>query len=148
MAEYQSGGHTLHDIKYHLVWITKYRYQVLRGAVAERARDVIREICMAREVQIIRGSLAPDHVHMLVSCPPKLAPAKLVQSIKGRSSRKLQQEFSELRRRYWGQHLWARGYFCATVGAVDEETIKAYIESQRWADDGGEAFKVTPPPSP
>ncbi len=128
MAEYQSGGHTLHDIKYHLVWITKYRYQVLRGAVAERARDVIREICMAREVQIIRGSLAPDHVHMLVSCPPKLAPAK--------------------RRRYWGQHLWARGYFCATVGAVDEETIKAYIESQRWADDGGEAFKVTPPPSP
>ena len=76
------------------------------------------------------------------------APAKLVQSIKGRSSRKLQQEFSELRRRYWGQHLWARGYFCATVGAVDEETIKAYIESQKWEDDGGEAFKVTPPPSP
>ena len=114
MVEYQSGGHTLHDIKYHLVWITKYRY----------------------------------HVHMLVSCLPKMAPAKLVQSIKGRSSRKLQQEFSELRRRYWGQHLWARGYFCATVGAVDEETIKAYIESQKWEDDGGEAFKVTPPPSP
>jgi putative transposase len=99
MVEYQSGSHTLHDIKYHLVWITKYRYHVLRGEVAERARDVIREICMAREVQIIRGSLAPDHVHMLVSCPPKMAPAKLVQSIKGRSSRKLQQEFSELRRR-------------------------------------------------
>ena len=70
MVEYQSGSHTLHDIKYHLVWITKYRYHVLRGEVAERARDVIREICMAREVQIIRGSLAPDHVHMLVSCPP------------------------------------------------------------------------------
>ena len=103
---------------------------------------------MAREVQVIRGSLAPDHVHMLVSCPPKLAPAKLVQSIKGRSSRKLQQEFPRLRKQYWGQHLWARGYFCATVGAVDEETIKAYIEAQRWEDDGGAAFKVTPPPSP
>ena len=99
MVEYQRGSHTLHDIKYHLVWITKYRYHVLRGEVAERAREVIREICMAREVQIIRGSLAPDHVHMLVASPPKLAPAKLVQSIKGRSSRKLQQEFSELRRR-------------------------------------------------
>jgi putative transposase len=90
MTEYQRGSHTLHDIKYHRVWITKYRYQVLRGAVAERARDVIREICMAREVQVIRGSLSPGHVHMLVSCPPKL-----VQAIKGRSSRKLQQEFSE-----------------------------------------------------
>ena len=84
MVEYQSGSHTLHDIKYHLVWITKYRYHVLRG----RWRDVFREICMAREVQIIRGSLSPDHVHMLVVSPPKLAPAKLVQSIKGRSSRK------------------------------------------------------------
>ncbi len=99
MVEYQRGSHTLHDIKYHLVWITKSRYHVLRGEVAERAREVIREICMAREVQIIRGSLAPDHVHMLVASPPKLAPAKLVQSIKGRSSRKLQQGFSELRRR-------------------------------------------------
>ena len=108
MVEYQSGSHTLHDIKYHLVWITKYRYHVLRGEVAERARDVIREICMAREVQIIRGSLAPDHVHMLVSCPPKMAPAKLVQSIKGRSSRKLQQEFSELRRRYIGASICGR----------------------------------------
>ena len=94
MVEYQRGSHTLHDIKYHLVWITKYRYHVLCGEVAERAWDVIREICMAREVQIIRGSLAPDHVHMLVASPPKL-----MQSIKGRSSRKLQQELSELRRR-------------------------------------------------
>ena len=71
--------------------------------------------------------------------------SKLVQSIKGRSAHKLQQEFCELRRCDWGQHLWARGH---STGAVDEETIKAYIESQRWADDGGEAFKVTPPPSP
>ena len=148
MGEYHSGGHTLYDIKYHLVWITKYRYQVLRGDVALRARELIREICMAREVQVIRGSLSPDHIHMLVSCPPKLSPAKLVQYIKGRSSRKLQEEFPQLRKRYWGQHLWARGYFCATVGAVDEETIKQYIESQRWDEEGGEGFKVVPAPSP
>ena len=73
---------------------------------------------------IIRGAVSPDHIHMLVSAPPHLAPAKLVQYIKGRSSRRLQEEFPELRKRYWGQHLWARGYFCATVGAVDEQTIK------------------------
>ena len=70
----------------------------------------------------------------LVSVPPQLAPAKLVQYMKGKSSRMLQDEFPQLKKRYWGQHLWARGYFCASVGAVDEETIKRYIENQRWED--------------
>ncbi len=99
-------------------------------------------------MQIIRGSLAPDHVLILVSSPPSLAPSKLIPYVKGRSSRKLQDEFPELRKRYWGQHLWARGYFCATMGAVDEDTTKRYIESHKWEEDGGEGFKVEPPPSP
>ncbi len=146
MAKYHHAAHNVHDLKYHIVWVTKYRYQVLKGAVGLRTRDLIREICMAREVTIVRGSVSPDHVHILVSAPPKLAPSKIVQYVKGRSSRKLQEEFGELKRRYWGQHLWARGYFCATVGAVDEETIKRYIEDQRWEDDGGDGFKVVGPP--
>ena len=83
---------------------------------------------------------------MLVSCPPELAPAKVVQYLKGRSSRKLQDEFPELRKRYWGQHLWARGYFCASVGAVDEDTIKKYIENQKGDDEQG--FKITAPTEP
>ena len=147
MAEYRHSAHAVYDIKYHIIWITKYRYKVLRGRVAERARDLIRQICEAREVVVIRGAVSPDHVHMLVSAPPQLAPSKLVQYIKGRSSRRLQDEFEGLRKRYWGQHLWARGYFCATVGAVDEETIKKYIESQQWHDDQ-EGFKVTAPTKP
>ena len=69
MAEYRQSGHALCDIKYHLVWITKYRYKILRGEVAERARDLIRQICHAREVVIIGGSVSPDHIHMLVSAP-------------------------------------------------------------------------------
>jgi hypothetical protein len=72
---------------------------------------------------------------------------KLVQYIKGRSSRRLQEEFPTLRKRYWGQHLWARGYFCATVGAVDEDTIKAYIENQKWVEDD-QGLKITAPTSP
>jgi hypothetical protein len=84
---------------------------------------------------------------MLVSVPPQLAPAKLVQYLKGRSSRLLQDEFPQLKRRYWGQHLWARGYFCASVGAVDEDTIQRYIENQQW-DDPGENFKITAPTEP
>ena len=147
MAEYRHSAHAVYDIKYHIIWITKYRYKVLRGRVAERARDLIRQICEAREVVVIRGAVSPDHIHMLVSAPPQLAPSKLVQYIKGRSSRRLQEEFEELRKRYWGQHLWARGYFCATVGAVDEETIKNYIESQQWHEDQ-EGFKITAPSKP
>jgi len=84
---------------------------------------------------------------MLLSAPPQISPAKLVQYIKGRSSRRLQEEFPELSKRYWGQHLWARGYFCATVGAVDEATIKAYIESQKW-DEDDQGFKITAPTKP
>ena len=131
MAEYRHSAHAVYDIKYHIIWITKYRYKVLRGRIAERARDLIRQICEAREVVVIRGAVSPDHIHMLVSAPPQLAPSKLVQCMKRRSSRRLKDEFEELRKRYWGQYLWARGYFCATVGAVDEETIKNYIESQQ-----------------
>ena len=101
-TRYHHSSHSVHDIKYHIVWVTKYRYQVLRGAIGHRARDLIREICMSREVTIVRGSVSPDHVHLLVGAPPKLAPAKIVQYVKGRSSRKRQEEFEELRKRYWG----------------------------------------------
>ena len=130
MAEYRESAHAVCDIKYHLVWITKYRYKVLRGEVAKRARVLIRQICEAREVTIIRGSIAGDHIHMLVAAPPQVAPSKLVQYIKGRSSRMLQMEFGHLRKRYWGQHFWARGYCVSTVG-IDEETIRKYIANQR-----------------
>jgi putative transposase len=147
MVEYRTSAHAVFDIKYHVVWITKYRYKILRGRVAERARDLLKQICQAREVVIIRGAVSPDHIHMLVSAPATMAPAKLVQYMKGRSSRRLQDEFPELRKRYWGQHLWARGYFCASVGAVDEATIKKYIEDQRW-DEDDQGFKITAPTEP
>ena len=147
MAEYRRNAHAIFCIKYHAVWITKYRYKVLKGRVAERARDLIRQVCEARDVRIVRGAVSPDHIHMLLSAPPDLSPAKLVQYIKGRSSRKLQDEFPELRKRYWGQHLWARGYFCATVGAVDEATIRDYIENQKW-DEDDQGFKITAPTEP
>ena len=133
------------DLKYHVIWVTKYRYTILRGDIAERARDLLRQICVAREVTIIRGAVSPDHIHMVVAAPPQLSPSKLVQFMKGRSSRLLQREFPALRKRYWGQHLWARGYDCASVGAVDEQTIREYIEHQRW-DDEVEGFKILIPP--
>ena len=127
---YAKSGHTIHEIKYHIIWVTKYRYKVLGGAMSMRLRELIRQGCEARNIAIISGNIGKDHVHMLLSCPPSLAPSKIVQYLKGRSSRLLQEEFPELKKRYWGQHLWSRGYFCATVGNVDEETIRNYIENQ------------------
>ncbi len=129
-TEYRKIAHSVWDVKYHLIWVTKYRYKVLRGEVATRTRDLPRQICQGREVVIVQGAVSSDHVHMLVSVPPQLAPAKLVQYLKGRSSRMLQDEFPQLKKSYWGQHLWARGDFCAKVGTVDEETIRRYIENQ------------------
>ena len=93
----------------------------------------------------MRGAVSPDHIHLLLSAPPVLLPAKLVQYVKGRSSRLMQAEFPDLRKRYWGQHMWARGYFCATVGAVDESTIKAYIETQKWAKTSRASRLLRPP---
>jgi len=132
MPDYRRSSHTISDIKYHIVWVTKYRYKVLTGEVAIRTRDLLRQICLSREIVIIKGSVGRDHVHMLISCPPRLAPAKIVQYLKGRSSRRLQEEFPHLQKKYWGQHLWARGYFCATVGSVTEEMVKEYIENQKF----------------
>ena len=128
--EYNKSSHAVYDIKYHIIWVTKYRYKVLGGTLSKRLRELIRQGCLARNMTIISGNISKDHVHMLLSCPPSIAPSKIVQYLKGRSSRLLQEEFPELRKRYWGQHLWARGYFCATVGSVTEETIKRYIENQ------------------
>ena len=128
--EYRRGSHSIYDLKYHVVFCTKYRYRILTGEVAVRTRELIREICSANYVDIVTGSLSPDHVHLLISIPPSIALSKLLQYIKGKSSRKLLQEYAILRKRYWGQHLWARGYYGVTVGNVNTADIQKYIEEQ------------------
>jgi len=128
--DYRSGPHTVYDIQYHLVWVTKYRYPVLKEEVALRIRELIRQCCEARSITILSGHVSSEHIHLHISCPPELAVSKIVQYLKGRSSRLIQQEFSHLRKRYWGKHMWARGYFCATIGKITENMISAYIEQQ------------------
>ena len=125
------------------MWVTKYRYKVLKGDVALRTRDLIRQCCESRGIVILQGNVTLDHLHLLVSVPPSLSPAKVVQYLKGRSSRLLQEEFRSLKQRYWGQHLWARGYFCGTVGAVSEEMIREYVANQQEMAEGEEVFKIT-----
>ncbi len=137
---YRKGAHTVYDIKYHVVWVTKYRFQVLKGEIALRARDIIRDVCMQRDVTVLKGHVSRDHVHLFVSAPPSLSVSQMMQYIKGKSSRRLQEEYPSLGKRYWGRHLWARGYFCASSGTVTDEMIAAYIEHHERPPD--DEFKV------
>jgi putative transposase len=118
MENYRKSAHCTYDIKYHLVWITKYRKPILLGKIAVRTRELIRMVCQNNEVQILAGHVGSDHIHLLVSVPPHLSASKLVQYIKGNTSRKLQMEYKELNKQFWGQHLWARGYFVASSGML------------------------------
>ena len=141
MEHYRKSSHTTYDIKYHLVWITKYRKPVLTGAIAQRVRDLIREICRSKEVEIIKGHVSKDHVHIFVSVPPHIAVSDLMQSLKGKSSRRMMSEFKALSRTFWGRHIWARGYFAASSGNVTDEVIIKYIELQGKEPEDGN-FKV------
>ena len=127
---YRKWSHTTYDLKYHIIWCTKYRYRVLTGEVANRIRELVREVCAANYIEIISGSMSPDHIHLLVSIPPNISLSKVMQYVKGKSSRKVLMEFEHLRKKYWGQHIWARGYFAVTVGNVNEREIQEYIENQ------------------
>ncbi|PLX59655.1 IS200/IS605 family transposase [Sedimenticola selenatireducens] len=126
--EYRYGSHTKYKIRYHFVFVTKYRYQLLVGEVGLKLRELIRQTCNAFEIEILKGVVSKDHVHILVSAPPNMAPSEIMRRIKGRSSSKLFELYPELKRRYWGRHFWARGYFCVTSGELTEEMIKEYLE--------------------
>lgn len=136
----QKLSHVQYDIEYHIVWTTKNRYRVLQGAIAERLRYLIRQSCNSMKVTIISGSIGKEHIHILVSCPPSLSVSKFVQQLKVKTSRTLQMEFRKLKTRYWGQHLWASGYFCRSVGTVTNKTIQDYIENQQ--DESINNFKI------
>jgi len=145
MEDYRSGPHSRYDLKYHFVWVTKYRKAVLIGEVGVRLRELVREVCRTNEIEILRGAISRDHVHLLLSCPPNLSPSKVMQYIKGKSSRKLMMEFNHIAKQFWGRHLWARGYFVASSGNVTDEVIMEYLKLQDGTepDDGGDNFQIT-----
>ena len=142
MQNYRKGSHTVYDCKYHIVWITKYRKQVMVGPIAEAVRTYIKQICQENDVQIIKGHVSKDHIHMFVSVPPNISISALVQAMKGKSSRKLLQNFKALQKQFWGQHFWARGYFVCSSGNITDEIIMQYIENQDMTEPEGGDFKI------
>jgi len=99
-----------------------------------RVRDIIRQVCAENGVEIIKGVLSPDHVHLFVSVPPKLSVSDFMRKAKGRSSRKIQMEFPELKKRYWGRRFWGRGYFSTTSGKITDDIILQYLEAHNPTD--------------
>ncbi|MDI6754289.1 MAG: IS200/IS605 family transposase [Thermodesulfobacteriota bacterium] len=133
MDDKQSLSHTKWECKYHLVWIPKYRKKDLYGGLRKYLGSCFKDLASQKESQILEGHLKPDHVHMLISIPPKYSVSQVVGFLKGKSAIQIVRVYLGKRKNFVGQHFWARGYFVSTVG-MNEETIRAYIKAQEKED--------------
>ena len=136
MGAQRTSGHTVSDLTVHIVWSTKYRYKVLQGDVQKRCREIIKQISEAEDIVILKGVVSQDHIHMHINYLPSKSISELVKKLKGRSSRRLQEEFPELRKKYWGQHFWAIGYGCWSTGNITDEMVNEYLEHHRKPSQG------------
>lgn len=127
MTNYSKTSQTVFYHRFHIVWITKYRKRVLSGDLCLRIREIIAQVAEESGVKIVNGGLSADHVHVFVEIPPHLSVSEFVKIAKGRSSRKIQQEFPHIQKEYWGRHFWGRGFFSSTSGNVTDDVINNYI---------------------
>ena len=133
MDEYQSLNHTRWECKYHVVFIPKYRRKALFEQLRRDLGPIFRSLTEQRESEVQEGHLMPDHVHMLLSIPPKYSVAQVVGYIKGKSAIHIARSYMNAKRNFVGHHFWARGYFVSTVGR-DETVIREYIRNQEHED--------------
>ncbi len=129
MSDFKRLAHAIWQCKYHIVWCPKYRFQILQGKVGESAREIIWQLCDWKKIEVIEGNIQVDHVHIILSIPPKYSVAEVLGFIKGKSAIKIFDRHLELKKRYWGRHFWAKGYCVSTVG-LDEEKIRKYVKWQ------------------
>ena len=140
MENNRKGSHSVHELDVHVVWSTKYRYGVLRGDIQLRCRDLIRQIGDAMDVRILKGVVSKDHIHLHLSYPPKLSVSDVVKRLKGRTARLMLEEFTELKRRYWGQHLWGIGYGAWSSGNITDEMVEEYLEHHKEGPNSDQNF--------
>ena len=133
MYDSQSLNHTRWECKYHVVWIPKYRRKTIYGSLRQYLGEVFRDLATQKECKVIEGHLMPDHVHMLVTIPPKYAVSQIIGFIKGKSAIHIARNFQGRRKNFTGQHFWARGYYVSTVGK-DENVVRKYIQEQEKED--------------
>ncbi len=130
MSRFQKLSHTVWECKYHIVWCPKYRFRVMQYKVRYYVRDVMRELCRRHKVEILEGNVQTDHIHLVLSISPNYCVSRVLGNLKGKSSIQIFRKFVGLRKKYYGQHYWSRGYAVTTVG-MDEETIRKYVRWQQ-----------------
>ncbi len=136
MTEFQSLAHSKWDCKYHVVFVPKCRKKALYGKIREFLIPKFRELASQKDCEIIKGNMVQDHVHILISIPPKYAVAEIIGYIKGKSAISIARQFGGRKRNFNGEQFWARGYAVSTVG-FEEEKIKSYIKNQERLDSAG-----------
>lgn len=122
--------HTKYNCTYHIVFVPKYRRKVMYGQLRQEVGQILSTVCKITGVQLIKGGVCPDHVHMYISIPPKMSLSTVMSKLKGKSALMIFDRHPEYRDKY-GRHFWARGYYAETVGQVNEDTIMKYIEEQK-----------------
>ena len=140
MQNVRKGSHSIHQLHVHLVWSTKYRYEVLRGDIQIRCRNLIRQTCDILDIQILKGVVSKDHIHLHISYPPKLSVSDIMKRLKGRSAKILLLEYSELKKRYWGGHLWGIGYGAWSTGNITDEMIQEYLNHHKEGPNSDQNF--------
>ena len=128
--KYKKQSHATYDCRYHVVWVTKYRFKIIDKEVEVALKWKIKEVCDWKGIEILEGAVGLEHIHLYLRIPPKYSISDVMKWIKGKSAERLLKQFSQLEKQYWGRHLWARGYFVSTVGITDNE-IRQYIIKQR-----------------
>ena len=140
MQNIRKGSHSTHQMHVHLVWSTKYRYDVLRGDIQTLCRDLIRQTCDTLDIKILKGVVSKDHIHLHLSYPPKLSVSEILKRLKGRSAKILLLEYTELKKRYWGGHLWGIGYGAWSTGNVTDEMIQEYLNHHKEGPNSDQNF--------
>ena len=140
MSRLQKLAHTVWECKYHVVWCPKYRFRILNGEIGKSLRAIIRQLCEWKQIEILAGNVQIDHIHLVISFPPKYSVAEVIGFLKGKSAIKLFDRHVDLKKRYWGRHFWAKGYCVSTVG-LNEEQIKKYVIWQMNRDKNTEQPK-------
>ena len=141
MKEYQSLSHTRWECKYHVVFIPKRRKKTIFGVLRRHLGEVFRELARHKEAEVVEGHLMPDHVHICLSIPPKIAVSSVVGYMKGKSAITIARKFMGRERNFTGEVFWARGYFVSTVG-LNEEVVRAYIRQQEAEDERYDQMKL------
>ncbi|MFV0573516.1 MAG: IS200/IS605 family transposase [Xanthomarina gelatinilytica] len=130
MSKYKKQSHVIYKCDYHIVWTPKYRFMILKGGIKALVEEDLRMLCEWKQCEVQELNVQEDHIHMLVSIPPKVSVSKLLGILKGKLAIKLFKSYPKLKQKpYWGNHFWARGYFVSTVG-LDKEMISRYVKYQ------------------